>query len=1218
MRPSATSRRGERRFRPRIDFTIIACFLGVLTIAVSAGSSAPSAATDVNPNATPAAPYGGRVNALTIDPVNSQIAYAGGELSGVWRTTDGGLDWSHVDAIPLTVVRDVEIAPSDSNLIIATGDYDGRVTSQAGIWRSTDGGATWSKPATGDPSCTTEPSSHGIAIAPGSPGSLNVWVADSCGLAHSSDSGATWTHFSPNGLPGQLWDVEVRPRGGSLQIDVCGDNGYARSTTGGATAGSFAAGTNPIPAGGFGPCTVATAPQDPDTVYTTHYSGVNASGFCIPQFQQSTDGGTNWVDMGISDANCRDPWVVTHPALDGDPTHYEVYEGTGVLIRHQHCDASLAGKCAAGVGNWADITDGSHSDTSDIAFDTSVPNGCPRLLSSDGGVFRTTVAPASCVGTQDNGIYYTGDGGATYTRTGPDVYSVYADHNPPARVLWRHCFGCGVDIANPGLAGSGGFSLPPGDDVPNNFVATQFGPQSYAFVTRDGPAPNNSWKVEVTTNEGGSWSQMGPDPLPGSVGNTYQSFTPQILASGPPASPTFYLRLNVGGNKIYRLSGPFNAGATLTQVSSGLNFVTDYAVDPDNPNLLYAYDVSGATGRIMRSTNGGASWSPDTAALTLLRRSNQFKTTSGIGPLVNSIEFDGNSDAIMIGSQTAGIIASVNNGASWFNVRGAEQLPRISGFFFDERTGSIYTSTQGRGLWRLDIPVSDLSVTKSDSPDPVIAGNELYYTITVHNDGPDTASAITVTDTLPSDVSFVTSTIPCTNNLGTLTCAIPDIDSGDSFTFTVKVAVHPNALIGSGSPKTIFNNVSVASGETIDSDLSNNADTESTIVEDSADLEVTKLCKPDTNPAAGQPIDCTVFVDNHGPSSARSVVVTDRLLSDGAFTISNIAPSQGSCGGPLPVTGGQQFTCNLGALDPASTTSTGRATITYRVSANDGQDINNLATVRSDTPDPDSSNNSATLSLTVHSVADLGLTKSGPASVVAGTPISWTLDVTNAGPSSAQNVIVTDNVPAGVTITSVTAPGGACVAGVAGDPFQPTTCTFASFASGGPTKTVTINAMVGSGTDGPLHNDASVSSDTFDPNNANNLAHSDTTVTKSADLALTYTSDSPIYKPSSTIHYKVTVANNGPSDAAGVVVTVELPSPKVGYYVSDSGGCALTNATLSCPLGTFVAGSPTRTIFVDFFVQGSKGTVTSTASVASPTPDPNLANNSATVNVTKK
>jgi uncharacterized repeat protein (TIGR01451 family) len=150
-----------------------------------------------------------------------------------------------------------------------------------------------------------------------------------------------------------------------------------------------------------------------------------------------------------------------------------------------------------------------------------------------------------------------------------------------------------------------------------------------------------------------------------------------------------------------------------------------------------------------------------------------------------------------------------------------------------------------------------------------------------------------------------------------------------------------------------------------------------------------------------------------------------------------------------------------------------------------------------------------------------------------------------------------------------------------------------------------------------LENDARVWSDTFDPNNGNDLATTLTTVATSADLALTFTSDAAKAKPSTTIHYQVTVNNLGPSDAVGAVVTVNLPPLKSGTFVSDNGGCTLQNVTLTCPLGTVVAGSPTRTILIDWFVQGAKFPVVASASVAAQTSDPATANNSATVSVAK-
>jgi len=979
------------------------CFLALVGVA---GAVIPPAVTDVNPTASPSEPkFGGRVTALTVDPVNAQNVYAAGELGGVWHSTDQGLHWSHVDDVPLFVTRDVEIAPTDSSLIVATGDYDGRVVSKGGIWRSTDGGATWAKPATADPGCTTEPSAYHTAIAPtGSPGSIKIWVGTSCGIAYSADSGQTWTHFSPNGLAGRVWDVQARDLGGGVfQVDACGDNGYARSTTGGATAGSFAAGTNPIPGTGFMPCTLATAPQQPNTVYMTFFKDTTASGFCAPEWVESTNGGGSWTSLNVSgDENCREPFVVTHPSLDGDASKYEVFLSTSQHIVHQRCDTTT--HCATGSGNWPSVESGAHPDPTDILFDPSSANGCAILLSNAGGIDRTTVAPASCAnsfawqdsnvgnhgfdirglagtvnpattdvyfGTQDNGIYYTNDGGTTYTRTGPDVYDVFADHNPVARVLWRSCFGCNWNISNPGLAGTGGFSVPPGDEPEKAFRAAQFGSQSYAFMTRDEDPPNDDWTMYVTTNEGGSWAQMGPSPLAGKPAGPLE-------ASGPPASPTFYFILNTGASgarEVWRMTGPFTSAAVPVKANNGLVNPTTFAVDPVNPNLLYAYDLGGAGGRVMRSINGGSSWTLDSAITTAITRNNEFKLFSNTtGALVSAIAFDGNSDTIMLGTQFAGVFGSPDNGASWFSVRGSEILPRIRDFFFDEHFHNIYVATRGRGLWRINAPAADLSVTKSDSPDPVIAGNELYYTITVHNNGPDAASDIHVTDTLPSQVKFVTSTTPCDVVGQTVTCDIPDLDSGDSFSFTIKVAVKTNAA--AGGPTTITNTVSVASGESLDPDLSNNTDTETTIVEDLADLEVTKLCKPDTTPSAGEPIHCTVYVDNHGPSDARGVVLTDVLLAPGAFAVSNVATSQGACLAVVAVTGGQKLECNLGVLQAATTLQSGRATVTYDVSSNEGQDINNVATVRADTPDPDDTNNKATVALNVSAVANLSLTKS--------------------------------------------------------------------------------------------------------------------------------------------------------------------------------------------------------------------------------------------------
>src|SRR4029077_16951083 len=82
--------------------------------------------------------------------------------------------------------------------------------------------------------------------------------------------------------------------------------------------------------------------------------------------------------------------------------------------------------------------------------------------------------------------------------------------------------------------------------------------------------------------------------------------------------------------------------------------------------------------------------------------------------------------------------------------------------------------------------------------------------------------------------------------------------------------------------------------------------------------------------------------------------------------------------------------------------------------------ILNTATVSTATADPVAANNSATAQTTVNLQADLAITKTGPASVVAGTNVVYTITVTNAGPSSAEGVVVSDATPAGLTFVSNT------------------------------------------------------------------------------------------------------------------------------------------------------------------------------------------------------
>jgi uncharacterized repeat protein (TIGR01451 family) len=527
------------------------------------------------------------------------------------------------------------------------------------------------------------------------------------------------------------------------------------------------------------------------------------------------------------------------------------------------------------------------------------------------------------------------------------------------------------------------------------------------------------------------------------------------------------------------------------------------------------------------------------------------------------------------------------------------------------------------GAFRFDSCLqADLVITKGDTPDPVHAGEELFYDIVVTNNGPDTAFDVTVTDTLPAEVTYLadTSESGCTESpTDTLTCDLGDILSGDSVAFEVKVLVPADAVVNEADGTIVIkNDASVAAGRGEDPDLSNNSVSQQTFVEDWADLQVVKDCKPDRPLAAGETATCTIIVENLGTSDARAVTVTDTHVSDGSFDFGAFSPAPSSST-PNPQDGYGQVVWSLGAVAAGDS-----ATVTVEVSADETQDINDTVLVSSDTLDPNTANNSAADSVQVNATADLGITKSdSPDPVVAGEALTYTIDVSNSGPSTAVNVVVSDVLPAGVTIDSVAATGGgSCNAGVPGSAALPTTCAFDSLASGA-SETMTIDVTVLPQTTGLLQNDASVSSDTADTNNINDYATEPTTVQPEADLQLVKVDSPDPVVAGELLSYTITVENLGPSTARDVEVVDTLPSGVsfVGAIVDDGVGTCqfVPSDTVECSALADLDPGGVVNIYIDVLVDPSvpDGTVLSNSASASlSTTDPDPSNNTDTTDTT--
>jgi uncharacterized repeat protein (TIGR01451 family) len=514
--------------------------------------------------------------------------------------------------------------------------------------------------------------------------------------------------------------------------------------------------------------------------------------------------------------------------------------------------------------------------------------------------------------------------------------------------------------------------------------------------------------------------------------------------------------------------------------------------------------------------------------------------------------------------------------------------------------------------FRFDYCGTDLAITKTANPSPATAGGQLIYTVTVTNNGPLDATNVTVVDTLPAGVTYQADTDSCSAAGQVLTCNLGAIANGGSVAFDIKALINSSLTTTTGT--TTITNTAVVSSDQADLDKTNNTVFLTTIVEESADLQLTKQCKPDGATPTGSTATCTIFVDNLGLSDARNVVVTDAHLSNGSFTIVSATfdhPPEGACG----IWNGM-VTCNLNT-EPAG----GRTTITVQITSNDQVDVNDTATIKSDTFDPNTANNIATGKVSFTGTADLSLTKSdSPDPVIAGQNLTYTLTAANSGPSAAPNVVVKDILPAEMSLVSATPSQGSCSGTtVPGDPLQPLTCNLGALAN---TAAATITVVVKVDQDVPngniLVNNANVSSDYADANNGDNNATATTTVNTAADLAIVKTADKAVYKPSSLVTYTVKVTNNGSSDARQVVVTDNLPNLRQAIYQSDTGGCvknATTPTKLTCDMGYIPAGE-FRSFQVYVLVRGSRGQVSNNVTVQSSDTDPAPGNNSSTRTVT--
>jgi uncharacterized repeat protein (TIGR01451 family)/gliding motility-associated-like protein len=482
---------------------------------------------------------------------------------------------------------------------------------------------------------------------------------------------------------------------------------------------------------------------------------------------------------------------------------------------------------------------------------------------------------------------------------------------------------------------------------------------------------------------------------------------------------------------------------------------------------------------------------------------------------------------------------------------------------------------------------ADLSVAKTATPNPAVAGGQVVYTITVTNHGLGDAQNVTMTDVLPSGLTLTNVTVS-TGTWTTPVWTIGTLAAGQSVTLTMTVVVNSDVPHGS----TILNTATVSS-TTADPDMSNNTDTHELYINASADLEVNKTVNVQTI-SAGEEMTYTIIVNNNGLSDAHGVVMNDVLPAEVALVSWNA--SQGSWTTP---------DWYIGTM-AAGTQAT--LTLTVHVYSNtpDGSTIANTAIVNAITLDPDQSNNTSTVEVTVNNISDIEILKITTTPIVyPGGTVEYILTVTNHGPADAVNVTVTDVLPAGLTFVSAVASTGTW-----SDPVW-TIGTLAAGSSAMLTLTALLDATITGGTE--IVNTAIAESDTFDPDSTNNISDA-LIIAAYADLSVVKVSHQQSVIANELLSYTITVTNLGIATAYGVEITDQLPAEV--HFISASGG-GLYNTATHTIVWTLTSLGVGETVTFNVVVHVDRKTIggtviVNTAVVMSETDDLNLENNIST------
>jgi photosystem II stability/assembly factor-like uncharacterized protein len=593
----------------------------------------------------------GRINCIAFHPTDPNTIWIGSPSGGIWKTTNGGANWSILnDNQSVLGVSDI-IVPFDyatsNTLYIATGDRDG--------------GSMWT--------------------LSGGQGADNVSV----GVLKSTNGGSTWNttglSYAKN-LGKIVYSLLIHPSNSSILFASTSDGIYKTTN----------AGTTWVLKGTSSPSwRMAFKPGDPTTIYSTEtFSGG-------PYFDKSTDTGETWNFIQVAAAGYRtelcvtpaDPNVVYLLSANSTSGLYGVYKSINSGVSFTRVDDGTKSMLGYNV-------DGSGPNNGQGGYDLCIAasptdantvyiGGVNTWKSADGGLTWTCVTMWSTSGSvpvvhadkhahafqngtilfqgNDGGIYKTTNGGSSWVDltngiVNSQIYRIgvsQTDVNTVLTGLQDNGSKKYIGGLNTWFDATGGDGMECIVDF-NNATSYMYSTYVAGTIYRNTNGFSNQSTTTISAN------------IPGGQ-PTGAWVTPYIM------DPTNSAILYAGYDKVWKTTNRGDSWTSASQVLSPSVELRSVAIAPSNTSILYAADQT----NMWKTTDGGATnWT--TVTLPALTNSITYVTVKNTNP---------NTLWITIGGYTDGskVFESTDGGGTWTNISaGLPNLPVMSLVYYKTAT----------------------------------------------------------------------------------------------------------------------------------------------------------------------------------------------------------------------------------------------------------------------------------------------------------------------------------------------------------------------------------------------------------------------------------------------------------------------------------------------------------------------------------------------------